>query len=581
MCGLFGAYSFEGLSDDLLNRLRVARDTLTHRGPDQAGEFVTPHLYLGHRRLSIMDISESGRQPMLTADQSIAITVNGEIYNFQSLRQELIDLGYVFHSHSDSEVVLHGYAAWGIEALARRIDGMYAIVIFDRQNGQIHFVRDRVGIKPLLYYRDASGIVWSSELRAIENYCGSGLELDPEALIDFLVYRYIPAPKTAYRSVYKLKPATILTLDLETEALNETTYWTLPVSNSSPLSLDDAQNQVRALIRESVTEQLVSDVPLGVFLSGGIDSSAITAFAAAAHPHIQSFSIGFHDAGRDETPYATLVSNHFKTRHTNFYHDDHKMDHIADDMIGWFDEPFGDTSAVPTLMVSKLARENVTVALSGDGGDELFGGYKWYEAYAKALSQRRWNIAFRSPYGYELPDFIPRRKGLELLTISDDVILYARMRGCPSMRVLDRWKERLGVARDYDPFWAYRAVYDSSLPPRKAAQVMDFHTYLPDDIMVKVDRMSMLASLECRPPFLSQKIIEFVFGLPDSFIYSGDTLKGLLKSSLKDVLPQSILHRPKQGFSVPPQSGWRARLIADHGSVSEALLSAFLNKRRT
>lgn len=579
MCGLFGAYRFQGLPDDTLPRLRAARDVLTHRGPDQAGEYLAPGLYLGHRRLSIMDLSESGRQPMLTDDQSIAITVNGEIYNFQSLRDELIELGYVFRSHSDSEVVLHGYAAWGIEALAKRIDGMYAIVIYDSTQNKIHFVRDRVGIKPLIYYWDREQIVWSSELGAIRHYFGDELVPSPEALIDFLVYRYIPAPKTAYQRVFKLRPATILTLDLNAHSLTETPYWSLPVSNHTDLPVSAIQSRVRDLIKESVAEQLVSDVPLGVFLSGGIDSSAITAYAAAIHPNIQSFSIGFHDAGRDETPYAVIVSDLLKTRHTSFYQDDHDMDHIERDMIAWFDEPFGDTSAVPTLMVSKLARNHVTVALSGDGGDELFGGYTWYEAYARARRLSRFNFLFKSPSGLELPAFMPRRKGLELLTIADPVVLYARMRGCPSMNVLSRWKKALGVPADYDPFWAYRAVFDPHLPPRKAAQVVDFHTYLPDDIMVKVDRMSMLASLECRPPFLSQKIIEFVFGLPDDILYPNGRLKGLLKSCLADILPAAILDRPKQGFSVPPQSGWRARLISAHGSVSEALLNAFLDKQ--
>lgn len=577
MCGLFGQYRFAGLTQAQIDRARLARDMLTHRGPDQAGEYITPHLYMGHRRLSILDTTDAGRQPMQSPNGAITITVNGEIYNYVSLRNELITLGYTFKSQSDSEVVLHGYAAWGADILARKMDGMYAICIFDTPRNTLTLIRDRVGIKPLFYTLLEDGLIWASELPPILAALDKQPALNSEALLDFLVYQYIPAPKTAYQDIYKLPAASILTLDLQSQSHTLAQYWALPVRNDATQNIQTAEATIMSLLRESVAEQLVSDVPLGVFLSGGIDSSAITAIATELHPGMHSFSIGFHDPVRDETPFATQVATHIGTNHHVTYQENERMDHILQDMQAWYHEPFGDTSSVPTLRVSQEARKEVTVALSGDGGDELFGGYRWYETFATYRCRQRFIPFFlKSPSGYTLPKWIPRHKGLQLLTISDPVILYARIMACIPLADIEQWREYLGIAKNYDPFWALRAHFDPTLPPRKAAQVMDFHTYLPDDILVKVDRMSMQTSLECRPPFLSQKLVEYAFSLPENVTYHGGKLKSILKSTLKGILPDNILYRGKQGFSVPPGSGWKTKIIDKHGSMPEAILRHFL-----
>lgn len=577
MCGLFGVIQRPESPALDVPRARTARDVLTHRGPDQAGEWhADPGVYVGHRRLSILDTSTAGQQPM-TAGRVVA-TVNGEIYNFRALRLELEQAGFEFQSNSDSEVVLHGYRHWGADGLASRLDGMYAVVIYDGDGGKLIAFRDRVGIKPLYYYQGNGLFVWASEPKAIKAYVpAEGLTLDPEAILDFLVYRYMPAPKSAYRELRKLPPACILECQLADLDLRSRRYWQLPTGQAD-LSHTALTEQLRHLLNTSVRDQLVSDVPLGLLLSGGIDSSAIAAMASQHVPHIQSFSIGFREPGRDETPFAKAMAEHAGTSHRLQYFEHEDMTNLAERMEAWFDEPFSDTSAVPTYRVCTFAQERVKVALSGDGGDELFGGYRWYDNFATAVRRQR-GMPLRAARGLRLPSWLPRREYLELLSIGDPLWLYARIRGSVSHARLCQWRERLAVPADYDPLWAYRAAHDPALPSRKAAQVMDFHTYLPDDILTKVDRVSMATSLECRPALLSQALVEFAFSLPENFTYLGGQLKGGFKAAIADLLPETVLEHGKQGFSVP-DFGWRNELIEKSGSVQEGLAENYLNAMR-
>ena len=572
MCGLFGVVQRGSFSEPCFNRARIARDTLWHRGPDQAGEYCIGNAYIGHRRLSILDTSDAGRQPMVAGD--VAVTVNGEIYNFLALRGELEREGYVFRSHSDSEVVLHGYRHWGVDGLVGRLDGMYAAVIHDAAEGRLFAFRDRVGIKPFYYYLDDDQLVWASELKAIRTFLpADALALDAEALLDFLVYRYLPAPRALYRNTFKLSAACILECNLSSLSVRTRRYWQLR-AEMGEIRQRELDAHLLELLDSSVREQLVSDVPLGLLLSGGIDSSAVAAMAARHQPQIRSYSIGFRQQGRDETPFARLVAAHTGTEHYVHYFDDEEMSGLFERMYGWFDEPFADTSAVPTHRVCSFAGEQVKVALSGDGGDELFGGYHWYHRYASARRNGRW-MPVKSCQGIRFPLRMPKARELEWASISDPVWLYALIRGSVPHARLQQWKERLGVPRDYDPLWAYRASFQPKLPARKAAQVMDFHTYLPDDILTKVDRASMAVSLECRPPLLSRSMVEFAFSLQENFLYRGGELKGGFKHTLRSVLPSAVLEHRKQGFSVP-DSGWRGTLIRHHGSLQEGMLNHYL-----
>jgi len=504
---------------------------------------------------------------------SVVITVNGEIYNFKSLRQELEQQGVTFMSHSDSEVVLHGYKFWGIEGLLTRLEGMYAAVIYDQKENKVFLIRDRVGIKPLYYHLGDSALSWSSELKGLVNYIGeTSLNIDSSALLDFLVYRYIPAPKSLYENIFKLPAAHYAEFNVESGKISVTRYWEL-IATPTDRSHELLAKELLVLLTNSIEEQLVSDVPLGVLLSGGIDSSAIAALAGR-YKGLLSFSVGFNNSPNDESPFAAMVAEHVGTQHNAITFPDEHMDALAAKMAVWFGEPFGDTSAVPTYLVSKFAREQVTVALGGDGGDELFGGYSWYGKY-RVLRKIQRICPFVKLLNGKVPAWLPKKNIFELLSISDPVELYARLRKSLPKTQLNLWKEKLGVSKEYDPYWAYRAHYKSELPPAVAAQVLDFHTYLPDDILTKVDRASMAVSLECRPPFLSTPLIEFAFSLPESFIYKNGQLKGGLKYALIGILPDTIINRKKQGFSVP-DFGWRKKATDKYGSMQEFLIKEFL-----
>lgn len=570
MCGLFGFSSAQKI-EPYLAKARQARDTLFHRGPDQAGEWYNDHTYLGHRRLSILDLSEAGRQPMVSENGQVAITVNGEIYNFQPLRKELETLGATFQSTSDSEVVLHGYRLWGIDTLLEKIDGMYAIVIYDNAVQKIYIARDRTGIKPL-YYGTLNGLFcWGSELKTLVSfYNANNLTLDNTALYDFLTYRYIPAPKSCYNEIRKLPPAHLLTFGVADASIDIKRYWNLPVSDT-PIADDEAAKQLNDLLAESVSEQMVADVPVGFFLSGGIDSSLTVAHARKLGLDAHTYSIGFGVSGFDETPYAEKVAAHLNTIHQTKIITAQLEKPFADWLLGLYDEPFADNSALPTWYVSQFAREKATVVLTGDGGDELFGGYKWYLAAPRLECMRR------------LLRFIPKKvwrfapaKAAKLLTaLSAEKDIFSVVNNLYLTKVTAdmrrKYRKLLGIADNYDDVWFFRQHWRPELPLRKALQYLDFHTFMPEDVLTKVDRATMAHSLEARVPFLSRKLVEFAFQLPEQFLYKNDQLKGGLKLASENLLPVDILTRPKQGFSVPIKH-WQSSLGASQ-DICEALLS--------
>lgn len=570
MCGLFGITPLD--SNDQ-HKARVALHTLAHRGPDQWDDRVIDSTYLGHRRLSILDLSEAGRQPMLSLDGRIALTANGEIYNHHHLRHELGGK-QSFRSNSDSEILLRGYQNWGIEKLLDKIDGMYAFTLFDSNKGKLYLAVDRVGIKPLYYGFVRGQFIWASELKAIEAFFKSSLSIDYTALYDFLTYRYIPGPKSLYQNIFKLEPGHYLELNVDKMTWKEHTYWRVPTAS---IKIDQVQavEKLQNLLTKSIQEQMVSDVPLGFFLSGGVDSSCVVATAAAEHSQLHTFSIGFQDERKDESVFAEIVAKQFGTTH--------RMEILSPDdsiidlskMKLWYDEPFGDTSAFPSYQVAKLARNHVTVALTGDGGDELFGGYRWYQRYMRRIGFRRvrhytppiisnaivsCGEKFRSNFGKTISSWF----------FQDDVENYAFLLG--GMLKSDKRIYALDwqIPSDYDDYWLFRKFLRTDLPSWKRLQYLDFHTYLPYDILTKVDRVTMAVSLEARVPLLSRSLVEFSFTLPDEVRLPGGQLKGLLKQAFDGNLPASILNREKQGFSIPHN------VFKDNADVG-ALINVFLN----
>ncbi len=566
MCGVIGYVKLKKRTavEDV-----AALNALSHRGPDQWGEWADERVYIGHRRLSILDLSERGRQPMTDEKESVIIAANGEIYNYPVLRKEL-EAKHEFQSHSDSEILIHGYKEWGLQGLLDRIDGMYAFCLYDRNLRKIHLVRDRAGIKPLYYFHVPGELVWASELKAIKAWAGTDrLKVDGTALYDFLTYLYIPAPKSLYRDVYKLEPGHVATFDLDRGHLEKHAYWQLEVREQK-ITVPDAEETLRTLIGRSVREQLMSDVPVGIFLSGGLDSGTVAEAASRFSRHIQTFTIKVDDPGHDESAYAEAMAKALETDHHVRLCRAEDADALIDQMPDWYDEPFADSSAIPTHLVSKFSRERIIVALSGDGGDELFGGYRWYSAMKDRSIRHRNGLealrpltkTFKRWAGRSLPGRAVRR--FEFDYVLNDLEYYTRLMGGLLGEDKRRYARKFGIDDDYDDYWYFRKYWRDDLPLMTRLQYLDFHTYLPDDILTKVDRASMQVALEVRVPLLSRELIEFCFSLPEDVRYAGGQLKGLLKMAYRDRLPAEILQKPKQGFGLPV----RAWHIADGSRLS-------------
>lgn len=587
MCGLFGIVAGANHHFDL-EIAEKARDTLAHRGPDQAGRLQDEKVFLGHRRLSILDLSENGRQPMVSPDGAVAVTVNGEIYNFKTLRKKLGE--EKFFSGSDSEVILHGYRQWGMQGLLERIEGMFAIALYDRDEQKVYLCRDRVGIKPLYYCQFSDCVAWGSELKALESYFSydGRLTYDNTALYDFLTYRYIPCPKSLYQNVFKLEPAHYLAVDVQSLDCAQHRYWTLETVERKTTA-SEAFETIQALLNASVRDQLISDVNVGFFLSGGIDSSAIVALASRHLDSARTYAIGFSDHSHDETSHAACVADAFNTTHTRKEVSPELIESLGKCIRGWYDEPFGDSSAWPTFEVSKLARESSVVALTGDGGDELFGGYRWYRAFNRLRGQQR-RFAFflklfsngqgpRTAFARKTTGVVQKiARRVDLFTHADPLELYSILLGGVPWPVRRRYRTLLGIQNDYDDQWYLRKHYRPELGPMKSLQYMDFHTYLPDDILTKVDRVSMAVSLETRVPFLDTKVIEAAFSLPESMTYANGDLKGVLKGAFAGVLPESILERGKKGFSIPLHN-WGEEAMEGAHTFQEYILSDYLDDK--
>jgi asparagine synthase (glutamine-hydrolysing) len=470
---------------------------------------------------------------------------------------------------SDSEVVLHGYRQWGLERLCEKLDGMYAAVIEDVDRQSLHAIRDRAGMKPLYYFHRDGRFAWASELKALEAWLGSDLPpVDGTAILDFLAYHYIPAPKSLYRDIAKLPPGSHLTFDMSSGNVEVRRYWHLPADLRHG-SDDEFAEELRSRMQTSVAAHMISDVPLGYFLSGGIDSAVVLSHAVKVNPRATAFSIGFEDPKHDESRQAAVVARQLGIDHRIEILQPSEIDDIFSRTRQWYDEPFSDKAAVPAFRVSQFARRDVTVVLTGDGGDELFGGYRWYRAFNGVRRNQRF-VPFGSPGGWKMSN-----RRLRLISTRDPVELYPVVRSGQPRWKRDARREQLGIPKDYDELWHVRQWWKPALGPFRSLQYLDFHTNLPNNILTKVDRLTMSVSLEARIPFLARDMIEFAFSLPESFIYKDGRLKGGLKYAYRDILPATTLNRRKQGFGIPKD--WKQAAVASNpgGSYQDAILSEF------
>ncbi|PYM67443.1 MAG: asparagine synthase (glutamine-hydrolyzing) [Candidatus Rokuibacteriota bacterium] len=577
MCGIFGFCASESSPPPGPDLLRSMGDALRHRGPDDDGFFLDGPVGLGMRRLSIIDL-KTGRQPISNEDGSLQIVFNGEIYNYQALMQELLARGHTFSTSADTEVIVHLYEELGKECL-HRLRGMFAFALWDGKAQTLFIARDRLGIKPLYYAPTRSGLVFASELKALLRFPGIDREVDPEALCAYLQFGYVPEPLSILRGVSKL-PAGHWLERRRDGTVEVTPYWDPApffANPISPASEEALLEELRWRLRETVKLHLVSDVPVGAFLSGGLDSSAVVAMMASElGGSVKTFSIGFAENGFSELPYARAVARRFGTDHHELIVEPESVD-LLERLAEHFDEPFADPSAIPTYFVSKLARDHLKVVLSGDGGDELFAGY---DRYVTDHRRRRWDVIPRTGasrlvrrVSEALPETAPGKYFLFNVTLPRperyvDAISHFPHRLLPRLLARD-----IAATLDHDPtgLFAPHLARGGSLGFPDRLQYLDLKTYLPGDILTKVDRMSMAHSVEARVPLLDHALVEFVAGIPSRYKLRNGATKHIFKRAIEGLLPPEVLSRGKQGFGVPLTHWFRDGL---HDRLREHLLGA-------
>ncbi|TNJ66709.1 asparagine synthase (glutamine-hydrolyzing) [Paenibacillus hemerocallicola] len=602
MCGIAGFFERSGTrsGDEMVTEIVNMTEKIIHRGPNSSGFWVDPDigLAMGHRRLSIMDLSAEGHQPMHSQSGRYIIVFNGEIYNYKKIREaletECPDAVAKLRGHSDTEIMLLCIERWGLERAIQQFVGMFSLALWDRERRVLHLARDRMGEKPLYYGWNGNVFFFGSELKAIKAHSKCSMQINRDALTLYLRHNYIPAPYSIYSSMYKLKPGSMLSLNTNTGEIIQNSYWTVEQTVNSSKSAQftggdaEAVEKLDSLLKEAVSQQMVADVPLGAFLSGGIDSSAIVALmqSQSAAP-IKTFTIGFYEKGYNEAEQAKEVSRHLGTDHTELYVTPREAMDVIPLLPSLYDEPFSDSSQIPTYLVSQLAKRHVTVSLSGDGGDELFGGYGRYfknddvwrkissvpyfgrkglSKMIRLIPQETWNkhSSWLSPHKAGGQRHIGDKMYTlaELLSVKDSSRLYRRS--------ISHWQYPESVViGGHEPV----TVFDSVIPKGlsnyyETMMYYDSISYLPDDILVKVDRAGMGVSLESRIPMLDHRVVEFAWRLPLSMKIRDGKGKWLLRQVLHKYVPESLMDRPKQGFSVPidswlrgPMREWAEHLI--------------------
>ncbi|MBL1264974.1 XrtA/PEP-CTERM system amidotransferase [Candidatus Methylomicrobium oryzae] len=582
MCGIVGIFDIRGkceINRDLLSRMN---ETQFHRGPDEGGLHIEPGLGFGHRRLSIIDLT-SGQQPMISRDNNVVLTYNGEVYNFQELRKELEALGFQFATHCDTEVILYGWQAWG-ESCVDKLRGMFAFAIWDRERQTLFLARDRLGVKPLYYAELPDGqFIFGSELKSLKLHPDLPKELDSTAVEDYFGFGYIPDPKTIYKNVYKLEPGYYLTLKRGDKSYRPRQYWNVKFAVDTPKTEQAIQAELVERLREAVKIRMVADVTLGAFLSGGVDSSAVVAMMAEfSGDRVNTCSISFGDPAFNESEFAAKVAARYRTAHRVEQVDPDDFS-LVDRLAGLYDEPYADSSALPTYRVCELAKKQVTVALSGDGGDENFAGYRRYRWHTYEERMRSWlPDGVRKPlFGlmgqvYPKADWAPkifRAKSTFQSIARDSLEGYFH-----SVSILPNdLRSKLFNPRFKQDLQGYQAVevfrrHVNEAPtdcPLSLVQYLDLKTYLPGDILTKVDRASMAHALEVRVPLLDHKLVEWIAGVQPEMKLNGREGKYILKKAMEAYLPDDILYRPKMGFAVPLNGWFRGPL---KNKVRDALL---------
>lgn len=608
MCGIAGIASWKAATN-LPADIAKMIEPIHHRGPDDFGIWCdeAAGIGLGQRRLSIIDLSEHGHQPMASVSGRWMLSYNGEIYNFESLREELTKASKapVWRGHSDTEVLLACIEAWGIEATLKKLTGMFAISLWDRENRSLTLARDRFGEKPLYYGVVGDKLYFASELKAIVAATGQ-LQVDREALSEFFCFGYVPAPKSIWQGIRKLLPGHYHVMHSPVCMQRATTpFWVIGGDNHAALraemataSSDAIADRVEAEIRRSVCGQMVSDVPLGAFLSGGIDSSlVVTMMQQQSSRRVRTFTIGFDDPAMNEAPFAAEVAKHLGTDHTELYVTGKDAEALIPEIPHVYDEPFADSSQIPTTLVSRLTRKHVTVSLSGDGGDELFAGYPRYY-----LTRKLWRsvgavprplrkiaaaaIALPSPAAWDVltSTVVPRSRqqsinGHRMHRLAQ--LMQTKSIGEMYLRLMSRWQPEDAFVLGLPPQSYDLSRWDNGLDPVEAMRRWDLAQYMPDDLMVKVDRAAMSTSLETRAPLLDHQLAELALALPERELFAGERGKLVLRNVLYRHVPQELIERPKAGFAIPlgdwlrgPLRDWAESLLDPVVIRAQALIDA-------
>jgi asparagine synthase (glutamine-hydrolysing) len=610
MCGIAG---FIGAASggDIGATAEALAKSIAYRGPDDQGIWTDNECEtaLVHRRLSIIDLSAAGHQPMLSADGRYVISYNGEVYSFRPIADELAARGHKFRGHSDTEVILESFAVNGIEATLKRMIGMFAIALWDRRDRTLTLMRDRLGIKPLYWAKFGNTFLFGSELKALRAHPGWTPRIDQSAVAAFMRHNYIPAPRTIYEGVHKLEPGTVLTLPWRSEP-NISRFWDARSiardGSHNPVEGSDAEltEQLESLLKDAVSRRMIADVPLGAFLSGGVDSSTVVALMQAAKSGtVKSFSIGFDIEGYNEAPHAAAVARHLQTDHTELTVTSKEALDVIPRLADFYDEPFADSSQIPTYLVSAMTRKYVTVALSGDGGDELFAGYNRYQ-----LTQRFWRslslmpravrkgaaaalTAVRPDRWTQILSALPSRlrppqagdkvhKAAAVLRLDSADAVYRRL--------VSHWEPSEIMPQVAEP----RSILDDATVAKdfpdllERMQFLDLVTYLPDDILTKVDRASMAVALEARVPLIDHRVVEFAWRLPENVKVRNGTSKWLLRQVLNRHVPSELIERPKMGFGIPlgewlrgPLRDWAETLLNEQRLRQAGLLDAGMVRR--
>lgn len=574
MCGIAGKLYFNPKRPVEFDDLKVMTDSIAHRGPDDEGHFLQENIGLGFRRLSVIDL-HNGHQPLPNAARKIWITFNGEIYNFKELRADLLRLGYVFRTNSDTEVIVNLYEELG-ERCVDHLRGIFAFVIWDETKQKLFGARDHLGVKPFYYYSDRQQFVWGSEIKAIKASKGVTTRICLRALDQYMAYGHMLRRESIYQEIHKLEPGTFFTVEpLKSSEIKFTKFWSLASEPDHGKSATDFTEELRFELERSVELQMTSDVPIGAFLSGGIDSSSVVSIMSAVSDcPVKTFSIGFEEPEFDETKYAKLVAKKYDTEHHEMVVEPKSID-LLPELVRLFDEPFADSSAIPMFYLSKFAREHVTVALSGDGGDELFAGYSRYlnmlRLHNRPLNYKWTNKAANFLHRW-CPDYLELKKWSYYFGIDSNHIgaTMGIFKSYERRKLYQSWV--IGELDDYeceaDKIALSQSLSDDFI---SRMQQLDLNTYLVDDVLTKVDRASMANSLEVRVPILDHKLVEFAGKIPSGMKINASGQKLIFKDAMADALPDEILSHKKQGFSVP-MSAWFRESLNDY--LTDTLLAS-------